>query len=52
MDQRNAVVLRHVADLPIAEIAEITGRPEGTIKADISRGLDRLRDALTREELK
>lgn len=52
MDQRNAVVLRHVADLPIAEIAEITGRPEGTIKADISRGLDRLRDALSREELK
>lgn len=52
VDQRNAVVLRHVADLPIAEIVEITGRPEGTIKADISRGLHRLRDALAREELK
>lgn len=52
VDQRNAVVLRHVADMPIAEIAEITGRPEGTVKADISRGLDRLRDALAREELK
>lgn len=50
-EQRNAVVLRHVADLSIAEIAEITGRPEGTIKADISRGLDRLRDVLAREEL-
>ncbi|GMQ92869.1 MAG: RNA polymerase sigma factor SigM [Acidimicrobiia bacterium] len=52
VEQRNAVVLRHVADLPIAEIAEITGRPEGTVKADVSRGLDRLRDALEREELK
>jgi len=52
VEQRNAVVLRHVADLPIAEIAEITGRPEGTIKADVSRGLDRLRDTLAREELK
>ncbi|MDK1010326.1 MAG: sigma factor-like helix-turn-helix DNA-binding protein [Actinomycetota bacterium] len=45
------VVLRHVVDLPIAEIAEITDRPQGTVKADISRGLDRLRDALAREEL-
>ncbi len=47
--QRTAVVLRHVVDLPIAEIAEITGRPEGTVKADISRGLSRLRDAMNTE---
>jgi RNA polymerase sigma-70 factor, ECF subfamily len=52
VEQRTAVVLRHVADLPIAEIAVITGRPEGTVKADVSRGLDRLRDVLAREELK
>jgi len=51
VEQRTAVVLRHVADLPIAEIAAITGRPEGTVKADVSRGLDRLRDVLAREEL-
>lgn len=51
VDQRNAVVLRHVVDLPISEIAEATGRPEGTVKADISRGLARLREAVRREEL-
>ncbi len=49
-DQRTAVVLRHVVDLPIADISEATGRPEGTVKTDISRGLERLRDALQRED--
>lgn len=48
--QRTAVVLRHVVDLPIAEIAEITGRAEGTVKSDISRGLDRLRTVIDSEE--
>ncbi|MGI9584002.1 MAG: RNA polymerase sigma factor [Acidimicrobiia bacterium] len=48
--QRTAVVLRHVLDLPISEIAEITGRPEGTVKADISRGLERLRTTMNHEE--
>lgn len=50
-DQRTAVVLRHVVDLPIRDIAEATGRPEGTVKTDISRGLERLRQAMQREEL-
>ena len=50
-DQRTAVVLRHVVDLPIADIATATGRPEGTVKADVARGLERLRDVLEREEL-
>lgn len=49
--QRTAIVLRHVLDLPIAEIAEITERPEGTVKADISRGLASLRRTLEREAL-
>lgn len=48
--QRTAVVLRHVADLPIAEIAQITDRAEGTVKSDISRGLARLRTILEPEE--
>jgi RNA polymerase sigma-70 factor (ECF subfamily) len=50
-DQRNAVVLRHVVDLPIPDIAAATGRPEGTVKADISRGLERLRVGIEREEM-
>lgn len=48
--QRRAVVLRHVVDLSYAEIAEATGRPEGTVKADVSRGLARLRTMLDEEE--
>jgi RNA polymerase sigma-70 factor (ECF subfamily) len=41
--QRAAVVLRHVVDLPIGEIATVLGRGPGTVKSDISRGLGRLR---------
>jgi RNA polymerase sigma factor (sigma-70 family) len=47
--QRVAVVLRHVVGLDIAAIAEATGRPEGTCKADIHRGLQRLRTILENE---
>ena len=43
---RTPVVLRHVAGLSVAETAVALGRPEGTIKAQVSRGLDRLRDLL------
>ncbi len=43
-DQRVAVVLRHVADLPVAEIAQAMGCPQGTVKSHISRGLARLRE--------
>jgi RNA polymerase sigma-70 factor (ECF subfamily) len=45
-DQRAAVVLRHVLDLPISEIAMVLCIPQGTVKSHISRGLQRLR-ALT-----
>jgi RNA polymerase sigma factor (sigma-70 family) len=47
--QREAVVMRHVLDMPIVEISEATGRPSGTVKADISRGLDRLRTTIKAE---
>ena len=40
---RVAVVLRHVDGLSVAETAEVLGRPEGTVKAQVSRGLERLR---------
>jgi RNA polymerase sigma factor (sigma-70 family) len=48
--QRTAVILRHVADLPVKEIAQISGRPVGTVKADISRGLTQLRRIMEEEE--
>jgi len=44
--QRTAVVLRHVDGLSYAEMAEALGRPEGTLKAQVHRGLAALRDAL------
>lgn len=47
--QRRAVVLRHVVGLSIAEISVATGRPEGTVKADIHRGLGRLKNEMERE---
>src|SRR6185312_6305842 len=42
--QRVAVVLRHVADLPIAEVASVLGCPPGTAKSHVSCGLRRLRE--------
>jgi RNA polymerase sigma-70 factor (ECF subfamily) len=41
--QRTAVVLRHVTDLPLTEVAEVLGCPVGTAKSHVSRGLARLR---------
>jgi RNA polymerase sigma-70 factor (ECF subfamily) len=43
---RAAVVLRHVDGLSVAETAEALGRPEGTIKAQVHRGLRELRAIL------
>ena len=42
---RTAVVLRHVDGLSYAEIADAVGRPEGTVKAHVHRGLAALRVA-------
>jgi len=42
---RVPVVLRHVDDLTYAELAEALGRPEGTLKAQVHRGLAMLRAA-------
>lgn len=47
--QRAAVVLRHVVGMGIAEISQATERPEGTVKADIHRGLARLREIIEEE---
>jgi RNA polymerase sigma-70 factor, ECF subfamily len=43
---RAAVVLRHVAGLSYAEAADALGQPVGTVKANVHRGVRRLRAAL------
>ncbi|HYM84992.1 MAG TPA: RNA polymerase sigma factor [Candidatus Dormibacteraeota bacterium] len=50
---RVPLVLRHVDDLSYDEMAEALGRPEGTLRAQVHRGLALLRaawDAAEREE--
>jgi RNA polymerase sigma-70 factor (ECF subfamily) len=37
-EQRRALVLHHLADLPVADIARQEGTPVGTVKARLSRG--------------
>jgi RNA polymerase sigma-70 factor (ECF subfamily) len=48
--QRAAIVLRHVDGMSYAQMAEALGRPEGTLKAQVHRGLGALRDAFTAAE--
>jgi RNA polymerase sigma-70 factor (ECF subfamily) len=43
---RETVALRYFAGLTVPEIAEACGRPQGTIKTHLHRGLLRLRDRL------
>ncbi len=49
--QRNAVVARHVVGLGYDEIAAATGRPVGTVEADVHRGIRRLERIPTAEEV-
>jgi RNA polymerase sigma factor (sigma-70 family) len=44
--QRVPIVLRHVEDWSYADIADALGRPVGTVKAQVSRGLAALRATL------
>lgn len=48
--QRQALVLHHIADLPVHDVAREVGVPEGTIKARLSRGRAALAALLTDEE--
>ncbi len=48
---RVPVVLRHVDDLSYAELAEVLGRSEGTLKSQVHRGLALLRAAMTGTDL-
>ena len=47
--ERAVVVLRHVEDLPEAEVARVLGCSPGTVKSQSSRGLAKLRAALSPE---
>jgi RNA polymerase sigma-70 factor (ECF subfamily) len=44
--QRRALVLHHLCDLPVAEVAAETGVPVGTVKARLSRGRAALQSLL------
>lgn len=37
-EQRRAIVLHHLCDLPVLEVARETGAPESTVKARLRRG--------------
>lgn len=49
---RSAVVLRHVDGLSYPEVANALNRPEGTVKAQVHRGLAMLRTAFEAAELR
>ena len=49
-DQREVVVLHHLADLGTAEIAGQLGIPEGTVKSRLSRARERLAGLLDDRE--
>lgn len=37
-DQRRAIVLHHLCDLSVAQVADEVGSPTGTVKARLARG--------------
>jgi RNA polymerase sigma-70 factor (sigma-E family) len=49
-EQRAAVVLRYFEDLTETDTADILGRPVGTVKSMVSRGMDRLREELNDDD--
>lgn len=40
--QRRVIALYYLADLPVVEVAEVVGCPEGTVKSRLQRGRDAL----------
>jgi RNA polymerase sigma-70 factor (ECF subfamily) len=50
VEQREVVALHHLADLPVADIADELGLPVGTVKSRLSRGREALAQALGTDE--
>lgn len=50
VEQRAVVVLRHLLDLPLAEVAQAMGIPQGTVNSRLSRAMDALRAALDADD--
>jgi RNA polymerase sigma-70 factor (sigma-E family) len=48
--ERTAIVLRYYEDLSEARTAEVMGCPAGTVKSLVSRGTERLRQIVARDE--
>lgn len=50
-EQRRAIVLHHLADLSVADVAQETGAPVGTVKARLSRGRAALAPLLADDDM-
>jgi RNA polymerase sigma-70 factor (ECF subfamily) len=48
---REVVALRFFGELSLFEVAEATGRPLGTVKTHLRRGLERLRPIVGAEKV-
>jgi RNA polymerase sigma-70 factor (ECF subfamily) len=48
-EHRAVIVLRHLLGYTPSEIAELLGLPRGTVNSRLRRGLDTLREVVTRE---
>jgi RNA polymerase sigma-70 factor (ECF subfamily) len=47
---QEVITLRYFEDKELKEIAEILGKPEGTVKSLLHRGIEKLRRTLSRDE--
>ena len=46
---RQVIVLKYYRDMTLTDIAEVLGKPEGTVKTWLNKGLKQLRDKMKRK---